>query len=249
MSPDLKQRLFGVLYLAPLVICVFLGQPFLGIIIGILQALMCYEMACLFGRDKTQIILYAVLFVATVLSVTFVIFMPLALSVVLMMISVLLVSWRFGILSALFCGLVLLCLGSLSLLILLPNAASLLGGLALIIAAGDVGAYFVGRKVGGKKLAPAISPNKTISGALGGLGLSVVAAFLVAPYVAIISEMPILVGVIIGVFAQAGDLFESAFKRKIGVKDSSNLIPGHGGFLDRFDGYLFVLPLVLLLAI
>ena len=69
-------------------------------------------------------------------------------------------------------------------------------------------------------------------------------AYIAAAYLTFIHPNMIVVGLILGILSQAGDLYESAFKRRVGIKDSSNFIPGHGGFLDRFDGYLFIIPLV-----
>ncbi len=103
----------------------------------------------------------------------------------------------------------------------------------------DIGAYAAGRAIGGPKLAPRISPNKTWAG----LGGGVLAAILIGVAAgAVVSwapslELAILSGVL-AVVAQGGDLFESGVKRHFGVKDSSNLIAGHGGFLDRLDGVL-----------
>lgn len=103
----------------------------------------------------------------------------------------------------------------------------------------DIGAYFVGRAVGGPKLAPHLSPNKTWSGALGGgligtlagCAIVVLSGFYIGPAVA-------LLGIGLSVASQIGDLAESAFKRAFGVKDASRLIPGHGGILDRVDGFI-----------
>ena len=118
--------------------------------------------------------------------------------------------------------------------------------LAAVVAACDIAAYFVGRRVGGPKLAQLISPNKTRSGAVGGIGGAILASLAVMSWVPF-SMVEILVGgAVIAVLAQAGDLLESALKRNLGVKDSGNLIPGHGGFLDRFDGYLLTLPVMCL---
>ncbi len=108
----------------------------------------------------------------------------------------------------------------------------------------DCGAYIVGRKVGGPKLAPVISPNKTWSGLLGG----VFAAALVVGALAARYQLPywggyIGVGAVLAVVAQLGDLFESHMKRRAGVKDSGTIIPGHGGVLDRIDGLLTAVPL------
>jgi phosphatidate cytidylyltransferase len=115
--------------------------------------------------------------------------------------------------------------------------ATLLWLLALIWAS-DIAAYFVGRRLGGPKLAPRLSPNKTWSGAIGGL----VGAALVGLIVAWLSGAPasllVPVSLLLGVAAQIGDLLESLAKRHFGVKDSSNLIPGHGGVLDRLDSAL-----------
>lgn len=118
----------------------------------------------------------------------------------------------------------------------------------------DTGAYFTGRIVGGRKLIPAISPAKTISGAIGGIGLTIVAAyllvhFLLRPY-AQLAFSPwglIVFAVCISVVAQIGDLVESLFKRSAGVKDSGTLLPGHGGALDRLDSLFFVLPVAFVL--
>ena len=95
----------------------------------------------------------------------------------------------------------------------------------LLTWATDIGAYMFGRTFGHKKLMPSISPGKTVEGAVGGLGLAIV----------------------VSVAAQTGDLAESLLKREAGIKDSSRIIPGHGGILDRFDSLLFVMPVAFLL--
>jgi phosphatidate cytidylyltransferase len=125
----------------------------------------------------------------------------------------------------------------------------------LLTWASDIGAYFVGRSVGGRKLMPAVSPGKTVAGALGGLVATVAVAWLYARLalrpVARLGFSPVglvLFGVVVSVAAQLGDLFESLIKREGGVKDSSRIIPGHGGVLDRFDSLFFALPVAHFLA-
>ncbi|HEY5418811.1 MAG TPA: phosphatidate cytidylyltransferase [Gemmatimonadaceae bacterium] len=120
--------------------------------------------------------------------------------------------------------------------------------------ASDIGAFFVGRAVGGPKLIPSVSPGKTISGALGGLATTVLVSWLyvrfaLRPVALLTMTIPatILFGALISVAAQVGDLAESLLKREANVKDSSHLIPGHGGLLDRLDSLLFVLPVAYLL--
>ncbi|WP_319519953.1 phosphatidate cytidylyltransferase [uncultured Martelella sp.] len=101
----------------------------------------------------------------------------------------------------------------------------------------DIMAYFVGRTFGGPKLAPAISPGKTWSGAIGGTVFGVAAALgLCVAYGGRPSVLLALLSVVLSAVSQAGDLFESALKRRCGAKDSSHLIPGHGGVMDRVDG-------------
>lgn len=110
----------------------------------------------------------------------------------------------------------------------------------------DSGAYFIGKKFGKKKLWPEISPNKTVEGFIGGIVTAIVFALifqLISPFSISIIAL-ITVTIIASVFGQLGDLVESALKRQYQVKDSGNLLPGHGGILDRFDSLLFVLPLL-----
>jgi len=120
--------------------------------------------------------------------------------------------------------------------------------------ASDIGAFFVGRAIGGRKLIPTVSPGKTVSGALGGLAVTVVAAwayvqFVLTPTALLTMSIvgSLIFGAVISIAAQVGDLVESLFKREADVKDSSRLIPGHGGLLDRLDSLLFVLPVAYLL--
>jgi len=104
----------------------------------------------------------------------------------------------------------------------------------------DTFAYFVGRAMGRHRMAPRISPNKSVEGAVGGLVGAVVAALVVKIYSPWLPAMEaVILGLIIGVVGQWGDLFESAFKRDFRVKDSGRILPGHGGILDRFDSILF----------
>jgi len=118
----------------------------------------------------------------------------------------------------------------------------------------DVGAYAFGRTFGRKKLIPSISPGKTVEGAAGGLGLAIVICllyvrFILMPYaqLGLTIQGAVLFAIVISVAAQTGDLAESLLKREAGVKDSSRIIPGHGGILDRFDSLLFVMPVAFLL--
>jgi phosphatidate cytidylyltransferase len=108
----------------------------------------------------------------------------------------------------------------------------------LVVWATDIGGYFAGRGLGGPKLWPRVSPKKTWAGAIGGFAASLViaAAF---PALGFGKTGPLLLlGAVLSIASQLGDLFESAVKRRFGVKDSSHIIPGHGGLLDRLDGFV-----------
>ena len=117
---------------------------------------------------------------------------------------------------------------------------------ALLTWATDTAAYLFGVSIGRHKLIPRISPNKTIEGAIGGLiGAAVVGWLLTRGMVPFLTPLAgTLLGLFVGVMAQLGDLVESLIKRDAGIKDTAELIPGHGGVLDRFDSMLFTAPVV-----
>jgi len=123
----------------------------------------------------------------------------------------------------------------------------------LLTWATDVGAFTIGKNFGKRKLMPAVSPRKTVAGAVGGVGTAVLICLLYVRFVLMpVSQLgmtiegAILFGIIVSVAVQTGDLAESLLKREAGVKDSSKVLPGHGGILDRFDGMLFALPIAYL---
>lgn len=123
--------------------------------------------------------------------------------------------------------------------------------LFLVVWTTDIAAYFAGRFFGGPKLAAAISPNKTWSGAAGGLIAAALVAWLFAWVTGSFNPgAALFLAVLLSVTSQAGDLFESWVKRHFGVKDSSKLIPGHGGFLDRVDGLIAAaLPVAIIILL
>jgi phosphatidate cytidylyltransferase len=133
------------------------------------------------------------------------------------------------------------------------------GGLLLLLPllltwASDIGAYFVGRAFGKRKLMPSVSPGKTVAGAVGGLAATALVGWVYTRFVltpstqlAFVRGGIIIFSLLVSVAAQVGDLAESLLKREAGVKDSSHIIPGHGGVLDRFDSLLFVLPVAYVL--
>ena len=115
----------------------------------------------------------------------------------------------------------------------------------MVIWAADTGAYFVGRKLGRRKLSPRISPNKTVEGLLGGAAAGLLVAVAGAPLAgATLAQLPAvaLVALFTVGFSVVGDLYESLLKRHVGAKDSGSLIPGHGGLLDRLDSVFAALP-------
>ena len=133
------------------------------------------------------------------------------------------------------------------------------GGVLLLLPmlltwASDIGAYAVGRTMGRHKLIPRVSPGKTVEGAIGGVVVTVLVCWAYVRF-ALVPHAQLALGpldtlifaIVISVAAQVGDLAESLIKREAGVKDSSHIIPGHGGVLDRFDSLLFVLPVAYLL--
>ena len=136
----------------------------------------------------------------------------------------------------------------------LASLAVASGGLLLLLPllltwASDIGAFFVGRAFGKRKLMPSVSPGKTVAGAIGGLVVTVIVGWLYTRFVlapttqlAFVRGGVFIFGFLVSVAAQVGDLAESLLKREAGMKDSSHIIPGHGGVLDRFDSLLFVLP-------
>ena len=138
---------------------------------------------------------------------------------------------------------------SLIKIILISNGLNIFLYLVLLVSVMDIFAYIGGNIFGVKKIAPTISNGKTIEGTLIGLFFSILVSVLIKDLVDINFLYALILGFIIGLFSFFGDLLESFFKRRIGIKDSGKFIPGHGGFLDRFDGYILILPLFNLILI
>ena len=138
-----------------------------------------------------------------------------------------------------------------------PAAGTAVVALPVLLTwASDTGAYFAGRAFGRRKLIPSVSPGKTVAGAIGGLLLSIVVCWAYTRWVLLpLASLTmgvggaVLFGALVSIVAQLGDLAESLLKRDVGVKDSSHIIPGHGGVLDRFDSLFFVLPVAWLLLL
>ena len=248
------RRLVGALLFVPIIVLVAVSQSAAQWLLMALAALMVLEFSAMLALPmalRAALLMDFVLFAlpAPVLSgIEAVAGMPLDLVILALAALVIGLIWavtRNG-LASIFIALIIACIVAARGLLGVAGGNLILLVLAAAVASCDITAYFVGRRIGGAKLAPSISPNKTRSGAIGGT-LGAVAACLLVSSNSWLSPMEAVVGgICLAVLAQAGDLIESALKRRVGVKDSGSLIPGHGGFLDRFDGYLLTLPAVYL---
>ncbi len=128
-----------------------------------------------------------------------------------------------------------------------PSFRIILLGTLFLIWVSDIGAYAVGKSIGKNKLMPSVSPGKSWEGFIGAGVISLLSSYLFYRYLGYFS-LPqwSVIAIIVWLFGSTGDLVESKMKRYIGVKDSGTILPGHGGFLDRFDGFYFCIPFVLL---
>lgn len=252
---DLKQRVISAVLLIPLVLlAVWLGGSVFLLLVAVAVVLMAYEWSRVTGAASWRVdglvqwlsVLSAI--AALVMTNDFLIFS----GIIAMGCAVAAVTgvalrstsvWRIlGIpYLALGCG------AFVWLRVQQDIGPSLVIWLLAVIWAMDSGAYFAGRGIGGPKLAPRASPNKTWSGLIGGM-LAAAAAGAVVAWFSSLGPAPALAATsaLIGGWSQAGDIAESAVKRHFGVKDMSALIPGHGGILDRVDGLLFAAPAMVL---
>jgi phosphatidate cytidylyltransferase len=254
----LRQRIASALVLAPVgLAAAWFGPPLLSVVVVIAAGLMAWEWArlCRIGRSGGVPIIAAIVVVvaASVIAATFGLPRP-ALAIAVAGSAVVSVLSR-GSFQALLvgCGMLWIALPSVALvwLALEPRAgwATTLWILAIVWAT-DIGAFAAGRTFGGPRLAPRFSPNKTWSGLLGGVVCAALVGGIAGLLVGSAYVVPLmLLSGALAVVAQTGDLAESIAKRHFGVKDSSGLIPGHGGLLDRLDGMLTVIPAVALLTL
>lgn len=256
-------RVLSALVLAPIVLwAVWRGGAALQILLGIVIVLAAYEWARLTCRESW--LLDAALIAATALGALQLAAMPGGMGdmarlifIVAAILSGLAFAGSFAAKRGLpllwrLLGVVYISLGPAAFIWLRGQAETglmLSLWLLLLIWAMDIGAYFTGRAIGGPKLAPRASPNKTWAGLLGGMaGAGLVGAFF---SVSILAEvypqsafLMVIISALMGAWSQAGDIAESMVKRHFGVKDMSHMIPGHGGILDRIDGLLFAAPMM-----
>lgn len=258
-ASDLYKRLIGTLVFIPFIVLILLGDLFAALGLALLALWLAVEFAVLMMRtdqlrypglaSKTAIIMLMIAswgagYIQSTESYPY--YWVIASSLVAI-IGVGVLFQRLNLFALCLMG----CLFALGVLSVDKQGVECLIFLACIITASDVCAYLSGRAIGGAKLAPAVSPSKTWSGSAGGLigamvtgaaGLYFADAMIFAGFASVWIAM--LAIICAGILGQAGDLYESWYKRTLNVKDSSDLIPGHGGVLDRFDGYLFAVPVL-----
>jgi phosphatidate cytidylyltransferase len=253
---SIRPRLLSAVTLAPLpVAAIWFGSPWLPLLTALAGAVMAWEWGRLCRRGRlgaTGIVLVGVVLVAIAIAT-----LTPGLSIVFALVGAGIVFWfararpdldpeltAFG---ALWVALPCICL--LWLARGGPNGRATLLWILAIVWATDIGAYVIGRTFGGPRLAPHWSPRKTWAGLAGGAVCAGLAGWATAAWLGISPALPLVfLSAGLAIVEQFGDLAESLAKRRFGVKDSSGLIPGHGGLLDRLDGLLTVIPVVALLT-
>jgi phosphatidate cytidylyltransferase len=255
---SLRQRVLSAIALAPLPIAaIWFGSPWLPLLTALAGAVMAWEWGRLCRRGlfgATGVVLVGVV-LATIATATLTT-LGFAIGFALLGAGIVLWSARgrldlhpewtaFG---ALWVTLPCICL--LWLARGGPNGRATLLWILAVVWATDIGAYVIGKTAGGPQLAPRWSPRKTWAGLAGGTACAALAGWATAAWLGISPALPlVLLSAGLAIVAQFGDLAESLAKRRFGVKDSSGLIPGHGGLLDRLDGLLAVIPVVALLTL
>jgi phosphatidate cytidylyltransferase len=257
----LKQRVITAAIGVPLIIAaVWFGNPWFSLLIAavvLLSSLEFYRMVAQSGEGQPLTyfgLLFALALALSPLSLhyknTDMLPLTVALGIVISLLWLLcrspregaLRSWAWTIAGALYVGWMLSYWVNLR---LLDEGAAWVYLAVLTTFANDTGAFFVGRRWGKRKLASSISPRKTWEGAIGGLLSGIAGAFIVFAILNVFSPLPlsywqlILLGFLVSLFAQLGDLVESLLKRNLGAGESGKLLPGHGGILDRFDSLIF----------
>ncbi len=250
---DLSQRIVSALVLAPVaLLCIWFGAAWFAALILLAGAGLSGEWSMLCGARPSQppgLFVPALVVAGGALAA---IGQPAAAAGLLG--AGLLALWLLSGRATLSAGVVYVGLAAVA-IIWLRGGDSVAGRLnvlfvVVVVWASDIGAYAVGRTLRGPKLAPALSPGKTWSGAVGGLLAAAVAGQGAASVLTGAGPgAPAALAVLLGLAAQAGDLLESGVKRHFGVKDSGRLIPGHGGLLDRLDGLLLAAPVAALVML
>ena len=242
-------RTISAFIMLPLLIIVWIGGTLFNFILILIYLGMIYETINLINylKVKKLSIFQKICFIlSSLLPIIFFIYDPshivlLFLSIILFMMVVMRFAFRMWLTISMIS---LTLLSALSVLSLSGSNPKIVFYIMLLIIISDVSAYFSGNIIGGKKILPVISPNKTWSGSLGSIVFCVLSFYLLSLSFSLI--MCIVIGLIISISSQLGDLLESAVKRKSGYKDSGSIIPGHGGILDRMDGALISFPIMYL---
>ena len=240
--PDISRRMTGMTLLLPLIAIFLAGKPFSQIVVFFCGIIMVFEYCFLITKNTSSRFALIGLICCFGLTTLFLVG-PVYQLIYLVVTAAIL--FRFFPYQTSAMGLLLaLLLYSIGKLWYYSFFQEVMAYIIVTVISVDIGAYIVGRFFGGPKLVPEVSPAKTISGALGGLVGGLVAGLSFCYFLSItITQELFFLTLGVSVLAQAGDITESIFKRSINTKDSAKTIPGHGGFMDRFDGYLYVIPL------
>ena len=259
MHSNFLIRIFSSVLLAPLVLAVIwygksvydmYGIPLFKIFLALLGAGLTWEWDIMFNKKRTTA---GFLMAITAMLAAFISDDNPAFVLWVILMGTTLSFWKSKGQLAFSLGTAYICLPILALSSLYytngDDARTLVLWLVFVVWATDIGGYIVGKSIGGPKLCPAISPKKTWAGLLGAIGFAMLVAYVFALFLKAYdyvnlpihhtTRLLVFSAGILAVIAQIGDLFESFIKRKLNLKDSSDLIPGHGGLLDRVDGLIF----------
>jgi phosphatidate cytidylyltransferase len=242
---DVGQRVFvGVALAGTAAVALGLGGIVFWGFISAIALIVLVEWGGLVGADRFRLALAVLLLAITLGFASPVLWGTERSSVALLVILALIQAVTFGT-GRLSTGIVVVGLPAIGILHLRaqPDGLALALWTLTIVILTDTGAFFVGRALGGPKLAPRFSPKKTWSGLIGGMIAAAISGAIIGKLGGL-SPATLWLGAPLAVLAQAGDLFESWLKRRAGVKDSGRLLPGHGGFLDRVDGAIPVVAVV-----